>query len=185
MDNTNTKEDQLIEVIKQAQNILTRESVATTNESNKETLLKLVALFGDESIYTLLKSDNIMGFRTKLKIEAMRGTDKYILLAPLVFKSMGLGLVITAPLGLATNFASIPKIARVWIDNDSKIIREASVIHDYLYSKISTKLHPDMSRKVADKILIEAMGCLGASEVKQRAVYWSLRWFGYFAYKKT
>ena len=41
---------------------------------------------------------------------------------------------ITAPIGLDTDLASIPRFAFVYIAPDDPAIEYASVIHDYLYS---------------------------------------------------
>jgi hypothetical protein len=77
--------------------------------------------------------------------------------------------LITVPEGFITNFASIPKALRWYIDTTDPIIRSASVIHDFLYvNKIGT-------RAWADRILREAMLASGATQIKAQLAYLGVR----------
>lgn len=78
------------------------------------------------------------------------------------------GEVITAPKGMKTDFASIPRVFRFFITGHDRT-RKAAVIHDYLYhNAIGT-------RKRADRIFLEALEESGVSSVKRRAMYWAVR----------
>ena len=123
---------------------------------------------------------NLGKFLTDLSMASIRGTDKYRLTKDLAYKTK-CAEVITAPHGFVTNLASIPRVLKIFIDNDEGVIRDAAVIHDYLYS---TSCHMNITRKDADKVLMEAMQALGAGWLKRRTVYRSVRMFGMFAYKK-
>jgi len=114
-----------------------------------------------------------MPFKTLLKIESIRGTDNRKLITPLVWMHPVSFQVIVVPIGFITNYASIPKIVRGFVDNDSGHIRDAAVIHDYLYSC------PDASRRDADDILRLAMRDLGASWLKRNVVWLSVRALGW------
>ncbi len=114
-------------------------------------------------------------FKTKLRIEAVDREDFYILTSKLNYIS-NLGDKITVPKNFKTNFASVPRIAKFYIDDDDWQIRAPSVVHDYLYSKESKDL--GFSRKQADEILLEAMIGLGMRKTKALLIYYILRLFG-------
>lgn len=129
-----------------------------------------------------------MAFKSELTLKSIRGTDERELLSNLIYEYTPIGVVIVAPKGMKTNFASIPDFIKGWIDNDGWYIRDAAVIHDYLYS---AKAYPRATipvcintRKLADMILRQGMKDLGASWVKRQTVYFSVRLFGNSFYKK-
>lgn len=111
-----------------------------------------------------------MPFLNNLVIESNRGTDFYTLEQPLSYEH--LDVVYTAPKGFKTDFASIPNPLRGLIDEDESDIRDAAVIHDWLYSK------GEIPRIEADKVLRAAMIDLGASWFKANVVYAAVRAFG-------
>jgi len=125
-----------------------------------------------------------MPFLTKLSITAIRGTNIYMLNKPLHYFSNQLSRLFVVPEGTKTDFASIPSFIKFWIDDDGGSIRDAAVVHDYLYSNKSNVMYSDIDRKSADGVIIEGMEDLNASYIKRRAVYYALRLFGSFAYKK-
>ena len=85
--------------------------------------------------------------------------------------------VITVPIGFTTDFASIPRFARNLIPKLGKY-NKAAVIHDYLYSvKITT-------RKGADKCFRDGMKDLGVVKWKRTLMYFAVRLFGGFAWRK-
>lgn len=126
----------------------------------------------------------MMPFNTELLIKSIRGTDKYKLTAPLVYESVNFQKAFIVPSDTETDFASIPRLVKFWLDDDGGFIRDAAVLHDYMYSKKSDKVYPWVTRKLADGLLIEGMKDLKASFAKQQAVYWALRVAGWAAYKK-
>lgn len=82
--------------------------------------------------------------------------------------------------GFYTDFASIPRLARIIIDNDSNEIKDPAVIHDWLYFK-----QPDWcTRKLADKILVEAMKVRGALLWERALVYSAVRIGGWVSWRK-
>lgn len=123
-------------------------------------------------------------FATPLQLEALdaesvRGHDSeralYRLLSDLVYHSELFGIV-TAPQGLLTDFASIPKAALWFINDDDPRILFASVIHDYIYTnrgKLAEGV--EMSREQADALLREAMLACGASGFIAGVVYRAVR----------
>lgn len=124
-----------------------------------------------------------MPFLTDLNITSIRRTNKYRLNKALIYQSNELDRVFTVPRNTETDFASIPPFIKFWMDDDGGFIRDAAVVHDYLYSKKSTHIYPFITRKIADGVIVEGMKDLGASWIKQQAVYWALRGAGWAAYK--
>jgi hypothetical protein len=120
-------------------------------------------------------------FKSKLKIEAVEREDAYILTSHLSYIT-NLGDKIIVPKHFKTNFASVPRFAKVYIDDDDWQIRAPSVVHDYLYSAESVKL--GFTRGQADGILFEAMVGLGMRKTKALLIYYILRLFGGANYEK-
>jgi len=85
--------------------------------------------------------------------------------------------------GEVTDFASVPRIFwRIFPptgDGDTGDWGEPAIIHDTLY-----KRHDGYSRKMADDIFLEAMKDEGVSIWKRKPIYWAVRLFGYFPWKK-
>lgn len=126
-----------------------------------------------------------MPFLTDLTITSLRSTNNYSLDKPLHYFSGLYNILIIVPEGTETDFASIPGFIKFWMDDDGGFIRDAAVVHDYLYSKKSGYTYPTIDREAADNIIIEGMKELGASLIKCQAVYYALRSFGSLAYKKN
>ena len=120
-------------------------------------------------------------FKTKLKIEAVPREDAYLLTSRLSYIT-NLGDKIIVPKGFKTNFASVPRLAKFYIDDDDWQIRAPSVVHDYLYSAESAEL--GFTRKQADEVLLEAMMGLGMRKTKALLIYFVLRLFGGPNYEK-
>jgi len=120
-------------------------------------------------------------FKNKLKIEAISREDAYLLTSQLSYIT-NLGDKIIIPKGFKTNFASVPRLAKFYIDDDDWQIRAPSVVHDYLYSAESAEL--GFTRKQADEVLLEAMMGLGMRKTKALLIYYTLRIFGASNYEK-
>lgn len=84
-----------------------------------------------------------------------------------------------APVGLITDFASIPRIAWTYLDPEDPVILGPSVLHDSIYQYAGEM--PDgrlLSRADADFVLREAMIACGARPAQALVVYQSVRLFG-------
>jgi hypothetical protein len=88
----------------------------------------------------------------------------------------GSGNTVEVPVGFMTDFASIPRPLWAILPRWGKY-GNAAVIHDYCYWQ------QDRSRREADEIFREAMGVLGVSACTRSLMYWSVRLFGYFAWR--
>ena len=124
-----------------------------------------------------------MPFTTPLKMQAIRGKNKYKLTECLIYRSSGKVKIFMIPADFITDFATIPKAFRWLIDDNDSVIRDAAVLHDFLYSKRS-RVHQNVSRLQADKLLIEAMKSLGASWFKRALVFLVVRACGWAYFKK-
>ena len=120
-------------------------------------------------------------FKNKLKIEAVPREDAYLLTSRLSYIT-NLGDKIHVPKGFKTNFASVPRLAKFYIDDDDWQIRAPSTVHDFLYSAESAEL--GFTRKQADEVLLEAMMGLGMRKTKALLIYFVLRLFGGANYEK-
>lgn len=102
----------------------------------------------------------------------------YILRSPLVYQSAILG-EITVPIGTVTDFASIPRAALWYVDDDDPCILYPSVIHDELYT-LGGRLADGRiyTRAQADAVLREGMLACGARADQATLVFGAVRMFG-------
>lgn len=102
----------------------------------------------------------------------------YQLLEDFSYHSDVFGLL-TAPAGMITDFASIPRAAFSYLDPEDPVILFPSVIHDMIYSMKGVRPGlPDMTRKDADDVLREAMIVCGARRTQAAVVWGAVRLFG-------
>lgn len=123
-------------------------------------------------------------FASKLFLRAFSCPDElrsspqlYMLTSDLIYQSDLFG-VVTAPGGITTDFASIPRIAWTYLSPEDPCILYPSVIHDYLY-QVNGKL-PDrtLSREDCDNLLAEMMAVCGARWGQKKVVLQVVRLFG-------
>jgi|TARA_R110002094_G_scaffold153354_1_gene140869 hypothetical protein len=118
---------------------------------------------------------NTFPFKTPLDTRAVEGG--YELLAPLKYYSTVLNKTIEVPTGFFTDFASIPRVARVFITGHGQD-RWAAVVHDYLYSV-------GYDRRTADVIFLEAMAVSGVGFFKRRLMYRAVRTGGWMFHESN
>lgn len=120
-------------------------------------------------------------FITDLDGDFIRGTNTFKLETELIYDYLPFGKItsrrLVVPAGFITDFASIPRAIWAYLAPSDPVIRDAAVIHDYLYS---TKM---FTRKECDEILFEAMLELGARRTQAYIVYLSVRLFGFSHWK--
>jgi len=94
---------------------------------------------------------------------------------------------ITVPVGFDTDFASIPRFARMLIPKLGRY-NKAAVIHDYLYQhhmiEKTYKLSYVFTRAEADAIFRDGMRDLGVAKWKYTLMYWAVRLGGFLAWRK-
>ncbi len=95
---------------------------------------------------------------------------------------------ISVPVGFVTDFASIPRVARIIIPKLGKWTK-AAVIHDYLYqnSESGTRYETGYikwSRKGADIVFRDAMADLGVVAWKRWVMWAAVRIGGWLAWRK-
>lgn len=111
------------------------------------------------------------------------GDDRWQLMEP--FDWYG----ITVPAGFITDFASIPRPFRNWINPVGRI-KPAALVHDYLYHLKghyidATDTEFNYSRKAVDDIFLAIMKRVGVSWTKRRAAYTAVRLFGWHWWNRT
>jgi hypothetical protein len=110
-----------------------------------------------------------MPFLTPLSTTAERGSEMLILNKPLAYHDLLNNQIYVAPTGFETNLASIPKILRSFVDNDDPQVKDAAVIHDWVYTVKA------LTRAQCDAVLFRACRSLGCGLIKAYAVYCAVR----------
>ena len=112
-------------------------------------------------------------FQSKLKVKYLgvnaKGMKQYQLTKSLIFEN------IIIYQGFKTDFASVPKQLQ-WLYTQTGKYSRAAVVHDYLYSTLSTP------KKVADDTFYRAMKCDGVDIITRHVFYWAVKYFGQGAY---
>lgn len=105
-------------------------------------------------------------FLTPLDVRLLPESSKtrWMLISPLRYQSDVMSCAIEVPLGFITDFVSFEPL--------KDMAQRPAVIHDFLYSC------PDVDREIADKVLREALACVGVDESIREAMYIAVRIFG-------
>lgn len=117
-----------------------------------------------------------IGFLTILDVElvddkAADGRGMWKLKHELVYQSSVADRVIYVPEGFMTDFASVPRLPLVY-DLFGDTAHPAAVVHDFLYST------GELPRKIADRVLLEAMAAEGVPAWRRWPMYLAVRAFG-------
>lgn len=94
---------------------------------------------------------------------------------------------ITAPAGMVTDLASIPRAAFTWMSPDNPVILFPSLIHDVLYEtqgRAASDFAP-LSRKQSDDLLRKLMLACGARSTQAWLVYQAVRIGGGWNWKPS
>lgn len=116
-------------------------------------------------------------FITPLVVEVMAGGKTFKVARQFTFRWKREGATIRIGAGFITDFASIPKFARLIIPKLGRYTK-AAVIHDALYQD------DVFGRSKADRCFLDAMQELGVVKWKRIAMYLSVRMFGWLAWKR-
>lgn len=110
--------------------------------------------------------------------ELQDGTQLYALASDFVYQSDLLGEIVV-PDRYITDFASIPRIAWRYISPEDPCILFASLVHDWLYTRMGTLPNGCVyARSDADRVLREAMALCGARGDQMAIVFNAVRLFG-------
>ncbi len=120
-------------------------------------------------------------FLTPLVVEVMPSGKRFRLAVPFTFLDGETRRGIHVAAGFVTDFASIPRFARMVIPKLGRY-NKAAVIHDAIYQDAIAGLR--FSRKDADDIFLAGMVALGVAPWKRRLMYWAVRLGGWAAWKK-
>jgi Protein of unknown function (DUF1353) len=113
-------------------------------------------------------------FLSPLRVEEVEdnsndGRGTWSLLDDLVYQSDVAGRAITAPKGMLTDFASVPRFPPIAFALCGDIGHPASVIHDSCY------IAQTMPRAIADAVLMEALVVCGVPAWKARMMWAAVR----------
>lgn len=100
------------------------------------------------------------------------GERNFLLLEP--YRCVLPDRTITAPAGMKTDFASVPKFAR-WFASIAGDYLPAAIIHDWCYVKASEVNYPDITRKMADDMFLDNMAYLGVPWYKRNIMWAAVR----------
>jgi Protein of unknown function (DUF1353) len=105
----------------------------------------------------------------------IKRVQMFEVMQPFGFHSDKHGMIIV-PAGFITDFASVPKMAKWFVDDDDPDILLGSLPHDLLYTK-QGKLDDgrQLTRYDCDCVLREAMLCCGAPRYKVNIVFAAVR----------
>lgn len=106
------------------------------------------------------------------------GPQKYVLDAPISYRSDLLERIITVPSGFETDAESCPRWLPVINSLFGNIADEPAVIHDWLYYTA------EVTRQQADRVLKEAMRTIPIPAWRCNGVYWGLRMAGWTAWNE-
>lgn len=115
-----------------------------------------------------------MAFLNNATLTHIPEANVWVVQSPLVYLSSCFNLVVAVPAGFSTDLATIPRGLWYLLAPHDPDILEASVVHDYLYTRVT----PDFTRGMADRLLELAMRDLGAPWWKCKLVYHAVRLFG-------
>lgn len=108
-----------------------------------------------------------------------QGRSVYRLTEPFTYhiSHLGSNVIVMAPSGFETDFASIPRIIR-WFFRPRGRYAKAAVIHDLLYVTHET------SREFADYVFLEGMGVLNVPSLTRHFIWATVRLGGARGWKR-
>lgn len=113
-----------------------------------------------------------MSFKPNANIHTVTGkANEFILTKEVRYYSKKYDMWVLVPVGFATDFASLPAFARVFINRNGKS-RPAAVVHDRLC------VTQEVSRKRADQIFLEALKYCNVSAIVRYSMYAAVRAYG-------
>lgn len=98
----------------------------------------------------------------------------YELREPFTLRSPAIG-EITVPAGFVSDFASVPRAALWYVDDDDPAILYGSIIHDWIYSQLGQLGALCLTRAQADDLLRQTMLACGARPAQAWVVYQAVR----------
>ena len=123
-------------------------------------------------------------FKTPLVVEVMPSGKRFRLYNQFTYHVAKAKVDLVVPVGFETDFASIPRFARLLIPKLGRY-NKAAVLHDWLYRELASRFIPSSNpRKLADMIFLDAMIDLGVKPWKRTLMYWAVRIGGWASWRK-
>jgi hypothetical protein len=111
-----------------------------------------------------------MPFLNELLLQSVQGTERGFTVAQDFHYETLAGASIIVPMGYRTDLASVPR-AFFWLFPPSGKYREAAVVHDFIYTNLTTIY----TRSQADQIFMDAMSELGVSWWRRKMMWSAVR----------
>lgn len=123
-------------------------------------------------------------FPDELHMKSAFGKRGIITTQEFRFWSHRYGIWITVPVGTYSNFGSVPAIIPPFIAPRVGKIKEAYVIHDWIYQNLGKMTHGrKLTRHQADMILYDAMGVLKVNGLRKGIILSGVRANLYAGYR--
>ena len=121
-------------------------------------------------------------FKTPLIVETMG--NRFKLFHSFTYYWKRYNINIQVPKGFVADFASIPRLLRIFIPKVG-LYNKAAVLHDYAYQKhLKVKgFWWFFTRRDADLLLLDAMTDLGVKKWKRNIMYRAVRIFGFLSWR--
>lgn len=108
------------------------------------------------------------------ELRAHKSADQlWELMEPFAFETPSLS--VTVPAGFVSDFASVPRLVRWYVDDDDPAILPGSIVHDYVYGRRGMLEGRKISRAEADALLRDAMLTAGAGKTLAAVVHAAVR----------
>lgn len=120
-------------------------------------------------------------FTTPLEVEVLDDGRHYRLLKEFDFASSVLERIIRVPAGFVTDFASTPRVLWALIPPTGRYSK-ASVLHDDAYQH-PEMIAPPMTRRQADRLLLEGMDALATGRLTRWCVLIGIRLGGWIVWR--
>ncbi len=112
-------------------------------------------------------------FPLDLDLRKLQGNE-WELISPFRYWCERLGAWIEVPRGFRTDLASVPWFGRWFVSVDGDHTK-AAIVHDWLYVSGSAVDLPQVTRRDADQIFLEALTVRGVPAYKRNAMYAAVR----------
>ena len=128
-------------------------------------------------------------FLTPLDVRVLESGKRFQLIHQFTYRWKGrdVPVNITVPAGFKTDFASIPRLARLLIPKLGRY-NKAAVVHDACYQRKYTAhmglIYYTFDRRTSDLIFLDAMADLGVAKWKRLLMYYGVRLGGFLAWSK-
>ena len=122
-------------------------------------------------------------FMSKLIVSKDDASSTWTIEEPFDYYSELAETVFHIPVGMVTDFASIPRILWNILPPAEGPYAKAAVVHDFLYAHKGKIYGQKLDRGTCDRILLEAMEVSRTGWMQRHSIYRAVRMFGWAVWK--